>query len=256
MSDYLQKIGKRGANSAIQNVQSIAWTMGRAFLHQLAPDNFEYYNCSFELYDGDLNSVAYMEFVVMPNNIVETQTSMLQIIKTSNAVVSTFNPTFNMRDISIQGTFGRKIRVLLGMRETDDDNNGSTIRRIASGNFGVNFMGGDVLVKTGYGLTKMMQKIIDRSLRLDGNGKPHFLVFRNYALNSQYVVEVLQRSFSQSVENNMMWYYNVEMRAVAPASELVGTENMGKFMKQVAAGAIANSINDIMSDMSRAALQM
>lgn len=254
MGDYLQKIGKRGVNTAAQNVQSIAWTMGRALLHQMAPDNFEYYNCSLELFDGSLNSVGYMEFVVMPNNIVETKTNMLQITKTTSAVVTTFNSTFNPVDISIQGSFGRKLRILMGMREPDKIEN--TLKRITNGNFGINFMGGEVMVKTGYGLVRMLDKIVRQNMMLDSNNKPHFLVFRNYALNSAYVVEVLQHSYSQSLENNMIWNYNIEMRGVAPADELISPPTTAEFLKRVAAGAIANSVNDIMVDMSRAALQI
>ena len=85
------------------------------------------------------------------------------------------------------------------------------------GNLGFNFMGDDVLIKTGYGLIKMLKNIIDESFKIDDKGNPCILIFNNYALNTHYVVEVMQSSFSQSVENNMIWYYNIEMKAVAPA---------------------------------------
>ena len=125
---------------------------------------------------------------------------------------------------------------------------------MSSGNLGFNMLGGDVLVKTGYGLTKMLKKIVDTAYTLDENGKPHTLIWTNYAFNTSYVVEILQSSYSQTYENNMLWYYNLEMKAVAPASA-IKTENFGGFMKRVAANSIGNAIGNLLRDVTRSALQ-
>ena len=88
MGDYLSNVATSGINTAYQSVFDSLATMGRAGIHALAPDNFEYYGCSLELLDSNGNIVGLIDFAVMPNNIVETKTTMMQITKTAAAVVS------------------------------------------------------------------------------------------------------------------------------------------------------------------------
>ena len=52
----------------------------------------------------------------------------------------------------------------------------------------------------------------------------------------------------------LFWYYNLEMKAVAPASA-IKTENFGGFMKKVAANSIGNAIKNLLGDVTRSALQ-
>ena len=247
-------IGKSRVNSIHENVISVVGTLGRAAIHAMAPDNFEYYMCSLELLDSSKSTKGFMTFAVMPNNILETKTEIATINKTNRGVVTTFNSSFVPRDISIQGTFGRKLRLIIGAKEPSNGDKTWFGNLMSSGNLGFNMLGGDVLVKTGYGLTKMLKKIVDTAYTLDENGKPHTLIWTNYAFNTSYVVEILQSSYSQTYENNMLWYYNLEMKAVAPASA-IKTENFGGFMKGVAANSIGNAIGNLLRDVTRSALQ-
>lgn len=247
-------VEKSSVNSIRENVISVVDTLGRAALHAMAPDNFEYYMCSLELLDSSKSTKGFMTFAVMPNNILETKTEIATINKTNRGVVTTFNSSFVPRDISIQGTFGRKLRLIIGAKEPSNGDKTWFGNLMSSGNLGFNMMGGGVLVKTGYGLTKMLKKIVDTAYTLDENGKPHTLIWTNYALNTSYVVEILQSSYSQTYENNMLWYYNLEMKAVAPASA-IKTENFGGFMKGVAANSIGNAIKNLLGDVTRSALQ-
>ena len=247
-------IGQTALNSTIENTIRIADTLGRAGLHAVMPDLFEYYMCSLELLDDNGNTKGFLMFPVMPSNIVETKTAIATVTKTNAGVVTLFNPTFVPRDISIQGTFGRKLRLLSGKEV--NDNQKSWFNKAASGDFGFGLFGTDFLVKTGYGLIKMMERMTDKLYELDENGKPYVMLFNNYALNTQYVVEVLQRSFSQGQDNNMLWYYNLEMKAIAPASAVKNTGGKSKdFWKKVSAGAIAKSIGGIVSDTAASLLQ-
>lgn len=236
-------------NSVVENARGALVTIGKAALHSLAPDNFEYYMCSLELLDSSGNTKGFMTFVIMPNNIMETKAQIATITKTNKGIASLFNSTFVPRDISIQGTFGRKFRLLLGMKEAE---NVSAIP-FFGGNLGFDLLGGDVLIKSGYGLTKMLKSMVDKSFELDDQGNPCILIFNNYALNTHYVVEVLQSSFSQSVENNMLWYYSLEMKAVAPADAVKRTDGTqtSRFLTTVAAGAIAKSIGGLLNDVTR-----
>lgn len=248
-------VEKGSVNSIRENVISVVDTLGRAALHAMAPDNFEYYMCSLELLDSSKSTKGFMTFSVMPNNILETKTEIATINKTNRGVVTTFNSSFVPRDISIQGTFGRKLRLIIGAKEPPSNGDKTWFGNLmSSGNLGFNMMGGSVLVKTGYGLTKMLKKIVDTAYTLDENRKPHTLIWTNYALNTSYVVEILQSSYSQTYENNMLWYYNLEMKAVAPASA-IKTENFGGFMKGVAANSIGNAIKNLLGDVTRSALQ-
>lgn len=241
----------KSVSSVVENVREALVTIGKAGLHVLAPDNFEYYMCSLELLDSKLNTKGFLSFVIMPNNIMENKAQIASITKTNKGISTLFNSTFVPRDISIQGTFGRKFRLLLGMKEPE---NVSAIP-FFGGNMGFKVMDGDVLVKTGYGLTKMLKGMVDASSELDDDGKPCLLLFNNYALNTHYVVEVMQSSYSQSVENNMLWYYSLEMKAIAPADAVkTQKERNAQFLKTVASGAIAKGIGDILKDVSRATL--
>lgn len=244
---FLNQIGKT-VNAVYENVQNVAANIGRAALHSLAPDDFEYYLCSLELLDSTGNTKGFMFFTVMPNNITESKIQIASITKTNKGISTLFNSTFVPRDISIQGTFGRKIRLLVGIKEPQN------VSKIPffSGNLGLNVEGNSV-IKTGYGLVKMMKSIIDESFKVDKNGNACILIFNNYAFNTHYVVEVMQSSFSQNVENNMLWYYNLEMKAVAPASAVKMQNQDGdkRYFERVAANAIAKGIGDLLNDISR-----
>jgi len=245
------KIAGNTVNSVVENARSAINTIGRSALHSLAPDNFEYYMCSLELLDSSGNTKGFMTFVIMPNNIMETKTQIVSITKTNRGISTLFNSTFVPRDISIQGTFGRKFRLLTGMKEAED------VSKISyfGGNLGFSLLQNNVLINTGYGLTKMLKSMIDKSFELDTDKNPCILIFNNYALNTHYVVEVIQSAFSQSVENNMLWYYNLEMKAVAPAEAIKRQDQDSdkKYFGTVASNAIAKSIGGLLSDIAEKA---
>ena len=111
MAIDLKHVGKTTLSSVTENAIRIADTLGRAGLHALLPENFEYYMCSLELLDDNGNTKGFLMFPVMPSNVVETKTAIASVTKTNAGVVTLFNPTFVPRDISIQGTFGRKLRL-------------------------------------------------------------------------------------------------------------------------------------------------
>ena len=248
-------VGGNTVNGLVTNVISMADTLGKAALHAIAPDNFEYYSCSLELLDGSKSSNGFMTFAVMPNNMMETKTQIATITKTNSGIVTNFNSTFIPRDISIQGTFGRKLRIILGNKEPAGDEKKDTwYNTLGGGNLGFNIMDGEAMVKTGYGLTKFLKKMIDKAYTLDENGMPYVLIWTNYAFNTSYVVEILQSSFSQSLDNNMLWYYNLEMKAIAPSSS-IKTENVKTYLTRVASNSIANSINDTLSNVANSLMQ-
>lgn len=234
------------SNKIINNIENevsgVLTTIGKAGLHALAPDNFEYYLCSFELLDSSGNTNGFLNFTVMPNNIMETKNPISSIIKTNTGITTLFNSTFSPIDISIQGTFGKKLKILFGNKDVKKPEG----IPILNGN-----IFGDIQMKTGYGIIKSLKFIMDESNKLDENGKPNILIFNNYALNTSYIVEVKQYSFSQSVENNTIWYYSVEMKAVAPSSSIKIQDGKKSFFGSIASLLISKGLNKILSEISK-----
>lgn len=229
--------------------QNFLLKVGKAGLHSIAPDNFEYYMCSFELLDSSGETKAFMMFPIMPNSIVQSKPIIASITKTNKGIATLFNSTFVPIDISIQGTFGRKFKILSGSKEIEDSVSKS---KFFAGNIGIKFGNDSLIVKTGYGMMKMMEKIIDESTKLDENSNPCILIFNNYAFNTHYIVEVMQSSFSQNIENNVLWYYNLEMKAVAPAEAVkkIESENQ-KFIGSVASKAVVDSLGGLLKNITK-----
>jgi hypothetical protein len=236
-------------NSGTNAILGFIDTMGRAALNAMSPDDFEYYMCSLELFDSEGATKGFLMFPVMPNSIVETKTEMLSITKTNSGIVSIYNPTFAIRDISIQGTFGRKIRTLSNFMEVVDESS-NWFKRVTAPI--AKLSNSTSLVKTGYGVMKAMKKMIDTLYKLDENGKPYAMIFSNYALNTRYVVEIPQSSFSQSVGENTIWHYSLEMKAIADANTIHRqTINNSNIIDLAFNVGVSNAIGSILKDTRR-----
>lgn len=203
-----------------REVRALAASVGRAGLHGLFPDDFEYYVLGLDLTDSEGRIADSLVFPVMPDNIVEPRPSINTVKKTSSGVVSLYNTTFVPFDISIKGSFGRRLRVV--------SSNGvysfTGIKGIVKGQ-GYDAPVFNTSVKSGYGLTKMLEKIKQKSLSVDDKGKPVRLYYYNLALNSQYLVEFTQLTFSQDRQSNMIWNYAATFKAIAPAYSIRGNSS-------------------------------
>lgn len=234
--------GRQILNDAI----GAAEKLGMAGLHALAPDNYEYYMCSLELLDVYKNREGFLTFPVMPNSVSESRAPIQTQTKTKNGIVTIFNDSFAPINISINGTFGRKLRLVSGVVEPS----GSKWQQFLNGTVG-NASWLPTNVKTGYGLMKLMEKILDKANETDANGNPYILIYNNYSFNSSYVVDVVNRSFNQGVENNMIWYYSVQLKAVAPSTAIRTTSQANwKMLSNVAVNGITQSLNGMLSQAS------
>ena len=112
--------------------------------------------------------------------------------------------------------------------------------------------GFETAYKSGYGLTKVLKFILEKANELDSKGRPYILLYNNYAFNTSYVVDVVNSSFNQSIENNRLWFYEISLKAVAPASA-VQTEGQrnAKLLKMVASNAIAQGLSNVVKDVKR-----
>lgn len=233
-----------------QQVVDTAISVGRAALHATMPDEIEYYLCSLELVDCQDVRVGFLSFSVMPEQIMESHNPIQTMIKTNNAVVTNFNKSFSPIDISVAGTFGRKFRLLLNYKDPSARKKMTSIAG-ASLDFG-EVAGVSTGIKSGYGMTKILEHIFVKANTTDMNDKPYYLKFCNYSLNTAYLVDVVNFSFSQSLANNCMWNYSFTLRAVAPLLKYNSSKNkMKELLPQVASNAIANGLTNIANGMTR-----
>ncbi len=210
--------------------QGVATSAAKAYLNALYPNEFEYYLFTLELlnYAGETEDILI--FPVMPNSISENRMSLVNIRKTNNSVISLTNTTFAPTTISIQGTFGKKIRILLGNQDKTQENSGSAFAFSTDFNIGNKNIELNGEVKTGYGVTKMLERIIKKSQTKSG----YLLFLYNHALNNNYLVECTDMTFSQSVENNMLWNYQLNFKSLARAEDIYpgGDESYKKSIEE------------------------
>jgi hypothetical protein len=225
-----------------RKAQETIFELGRGALHAIAPDDFEFYACTLELVNSAGNIEDIFHFPVMPSGISVGRQSLLSIKKSGSSYLTQFNNSFVGKSISINGTFGRRFRLLLnrGVGNNINDDFG----KLKSSKF-------DLKVKTGYGAMKLLENIIEKSQKLDEYGQPKYLVFYNYTLNHNHIVEVLNFSLQQSVENNMMWNYSMELKAVAPADALLfSSDNKTHLYNLLAMNALNKATSKILGNIT------
>lgn len=211
MFDSFNKIG----GDISRATASVASSSVRAYLNALYPNEFEYYLFTLEL----LNSYGEVEdiliFPVMPNSISENRVSLVNVRKTNNSVISLTNTTFAPTTITISGTFGRKVRILLG-KGKNEESVGSAFAFSKDFNIKGKEIEVNGEIKTGFGVTKTLENIIKKSQKNEG----YTLYLYNLALSNNYLVEVMDMSFSQSMENNMLWNYSINFKSLAKAEDV------------------------------------
>lgn len=215
----------------IDKFKSAIISGGRATLHAIKPDEFEYYAFTFELLNSDSSVDRIFHFPVNPNSISINNQSLVSIRKTSQGFISQFNTSFVGKTISINGTFGRRFRLLL-VRDGDDSLN-------------------DLKLRTGYGATKIMEEVMNRLYELDKFERPRFLIFHNYAFNQSLVVEILSYQMNQSNENNMMWNWSIEMKAIADSKNIYFSGDRKSDLRKLLADNVASKVvNNILGNIS------
>lgn len=228
--------------------QGIVLNQGRATLHSLAPDDFEYYACTLLLENSAGDMVKLFNFPVMPNSMSINKRPLVNIKKTARGYLDQFSTSFSGDTISMSGTFGRKFRLIL-----QDEIKKPNSRDLKVSEEDKIFLKDtfDAKVKTGYGALKLMEKIIYQSTKLDKNGYPHRLYFLNYAFNEMFFVEVTNWSKQQSLENNIMWNYSIELKCLGIAKSKYMERNKGaKITTMLGNAAIQKSFNDTLNNLT------
>lgn len=194
-----------------KQVEDILNTSGRATLSVLFPRDFEMYFCSLELTSGRGELIDYFSFPILPNSISKKEPYVSSIKKTFGGVTVLKNTDFIPQELVLRGNFGRTFKILGG---TEFINFFGVSKFSDSGEYRKGTLSN--VVKTGYGATKYLQGIIERSRRVSDadKGEPRILYFHNYTFGETYVVEPSQVQFDQSLGSNMMWNYSINFKVI------------------------------------------
>lgn len=228
-------------SSAIDIRNGLLSRLGQTGLNALFPNDFELYMVAFELVDSNDLTLELFSLPIMPSNISITEPEITNIKKTNKGVVSLKSDSFVPKDINLSGNFGRNLKVLIRNKIIDFKSFKGSLGLLKS-----EFQG--PIIKTGYGATKVFQNILNGSKVLDRFGKPVRLYFYNFAFNENYVVEVVDKTFTQSKDaSNMIWNYNVSLKAVADINNTL--KSLKSLASIVAANALQKGINKLASNI-------
>lgn len=217
--------------------------VGRSGLNSLYPDDFEIYIIAFELVDSLGNTLEYFSLPIMPSNISITEPEITNIKKVNKGVVSLKTDSFIPKDITLSGNFGRNLKILIRDKVVDFKSFAGSLNLLSN-----EFQG--PTIKTGYGTTKVFQSILDGSKILDQRSKPTRLYFYNFAFNDNYVVEVVDKTFTQSRDSsNLIWNYNVSLKAVAPMNNTVNDKN--SLISSLTTSGIQKRVNSLASNITK-----
>lgn len=210
---------------------SLTATLGKNALNALFPKDFELYLIALELTDSKGNTIDYLSFPVMPDSIKEGKSELTTVKKTAGGITVTTTPSFVPRDIQIRGTFGKGFKVLTSKKTKE-----SVLGYVYSTSAGIydkitQNKGTKTIpkafstyIKTGYGVTKILEAIINKSTGLDADGKPMKLLFYNLILGNNYQVTVQSSDFTMDKSTNMYWQYSLNLHAIAPMEDLTKTQ--------------------------------
>ena len=199
--------------SAASKYENLLLSVGKRVINAQFPDDFEFYMVALELIDSKENTIEYFIFPINPSGITEVKIPLVNIKKTAGGVTVMSTQTFVPTDITLTGNFGRKFKFLLG-RELI---NFSAIKQSAKNILGNVFSD---TIKTGYGCTKVLERIIMKSSQLDDFGKPHSLYLYNLGIGNNYLVKCTSLNLQQDLGSNMIWNYNVQFKSLIKAENV------------------------------------
>lgn len=193
-------------------------SLGRDALASAYPRDFEVYLLAIELVDFNDNSIDYLMFPVMPSNISVSNNERTSIQKTLRGTTIIRSNSFVPKDLSISGNFGRKFKskpfkqsesnysMASGVYSADEIENPTFLKPTLTPYF-----------KTGYGLTKDLQSIIDKAKGFSNTGKPFKLIVYNPALGENYLCELTKTPLTLKQEesgSNMIWSYSLNLKII------------------------------------------
>jgi hypothetical protein len=237
----------RKTNELVQGI-------GRAVMHQMYPNDFEYYMIALELVNGSGDTIDYFAFPVLPSSISKSETKRINIKKSYKSTLILTSTAYTPQDISIRGNFGRGFKILLGAK---DILNGLALSvSTKSGIYELNQTAPipqfSQFIKTGYGAIKILQSIIHKSDGSDSNG-PYRLYLYNFALGESYLVVTPAKGLTleQNDSNmNMIWNYTLNLTTIAPLDLIKNAVSVTSNTRILQMNVMQSNVNGIGQDIS------
>jgi len=251
-----------GANNPIKKqFLNLLSSIGKGALHSLYPNDFEYYACSLELVDSSGRTIDFFTFPVMPSQINQSEGKILSIRKTAGGITTLNTTTFEPIDINLSGNFGRRLRILIGgqiediagvsFSTTDGKYTRESIKagagRIKKSNF-------NARIKTGFGCMKILQAIYRKANAVDDRGNPFRLIFYNPALGENFLVKPMNLKLTQDKQENMIWNYNLQMKAIANIDGITNGSDERSISKTLQAALLGQAANQVASSIKKTVL--
>lgn len=253
-TEYLQNRG----NTVVNEAMNLAKSVGLQAIATMMPHEFEWYMIALELATADNKTIDYLTFPIMPNSLSKVEQNRTSIKKSLSGVTVLQNSALPLGEIVLQGNFGRGFKNLVGIN--NDISAGALAYSMKAGKYDLySLQEGsnnkipkvktfNTAVKTGYGVIKMLQAILSKSVGHDNQGRPFRLFFYNMAFGESYQVVVPPNGmrFYQDISNNMIWNYDLRLTVVAPLDAVVKDSRK---WKQLSASAIQGSIDIVSSEV-------
>ena len=253
-TEYLQNRG----NTVVNEAMNLAKSVGLQAIATMMPHEFEWYMIALELATADNKTIDYLTFPIMPNSLSKVEQKRTSIKKSLSGVTVLQNSALPLGEIVLQGNFGRGFKNLVGIN--NDISAGALAYSMKAGKYDLySLQEGNnnkipkvktfnTAVKTGYGVIKMLQAILSKSVGHDNQGRPFRLFFYNMAFGESYQVVVPPNGmrFYQDISNNMIWNYDLRLTVVAPLDAVVKDSRK---WKQLSASAIQGSVDIVSSEV-------
>ena len=253
----LELAGRTG-KKLIGNTIQMGVSAARGLQSALFPEEFEYYALTLELVDSVGRTVEYLTFPVNPSSMSYDDMKVANVQKTVGGIISIDNDSFTPKLINIAGDFGKRFKLLLKPDKKvagfEDGDTSNFVRSFDAGQVAIEKPVFDPRLKSGYGTTKIFEKIIAMSSKLDEYGQPYRLYFYNPMLGHNWVVKCTKFTLSQDMSSNMIWKYSVALTVIAPLDAVVSSEAIKKSMQRnltvdVLQKGATNAANTIVSSM-------
>jgi hypothetical protein len=224
--------------SAIATRNALLTEAGKAALNMKYPKEFELYVIALELTDEQFNTLKYFIFPVNPSSLEEIKPKLTNVKKTLGGVTALKTPTFVPTDITLTGSFGRNFKVLLGTGYEDlihsfqDEYISRTGQSTFTTSQGSVKQGAkqffDDRVKTGYGCFKILEEIVDESVKVGKN-----LILHNPVFGNSYLVTAGSLRISMTEQTNMIINYSLPLKTIAPLESLYTKKQLESISKQL-----------------------
>lgn len=254
MSDLSKNLEK----TWLKKAEAIGYTAVAATMSALYPIDFEAYMISFELCDSKGISLDFFTFPIMPTDLSVEEEIPVKIDNTFGGVNSISSNVYVPKSISLNGSFGRKFKTLIRNKVSIP----FVQRTIQERDYGVKGIQKQELevfnmLKTGFGCFKVLQSIVNRSVEVDIWGECNKLYMYNMAYGESYLVKPISFRGSQSTQNNGIWNYELNLKAVCPLhldAHRQGGAIKAKVFAMAAGQSAVNSVVKGASDTVKSAI--